>query len=149
MATKRGNKFQARVKETGGKYHRYSFDTLVEAEAWEAKARSQKLSGTPIEPPNTFKGDITFLDFYLDEETKLWDRLNRPKTTVKFINNLYPKLLMKELCYSHLVNIVEAYRKSKVKANTINHYLSRLKVIHDHAFDLGINNNIISRWKYG
>lgn len=148
MATKRGNKFQARVKETGGKYHRYSFDTLVEAEAWEAKARSQKLSGTPIEPPNTFKGDITFLDFYLDEESKLWDRLNRPKTTVKFINNLYPKLLMKELCYNHLVNIVEAYRKSKVKANTINHYLSRLKVIHDHAFDLGINNNIIRKWPW-
>jgi len=148
MATKRGNKFQARVKETGGKYHRYSFDTLAEAEAWEAQARAQKLSGTLIDKPNTFKENITFLDFYLNEETKLWNRLNRPKHMVTFVNDLYPDLYMKDLCYSHLVSIVEEYKKKKVKANTINHYLSRLKRVHDHAVDLGINPHVIRKWPW-
>ena len=148
MAVKRGNKWQARVKETGGKYHRYSFDTLAEAEVWEQQAREQKRLGTPVDKPTSFKDDITFLDFYLNEEPKLWNRLNRPRHTVKFVNDLFPDLLMKELAYSHLVEINEAYKKAGVKANTINHYLSRLKRVHDHSIDLHINKNIIRKWPW-
>ena len=148
MASKRGNKYQARVKETGGKYHRYSFDTLAEAEAWEAQAREQNRLGTPVDKPSTFKNDITFLDFYLNEERKLWNRLNRPRNIIRFINGLLPKLPMKDFSYSHIITIVEAYKKEGVKPNTINHYLSRIKRVHDHAFDLNINSHVIRKWPW-
>ncbi len=146
MASKRGNKFQARVKETHGKYHRYSFNTLAEAEAWEAQARMQKRLGLPIDTPKS--NDITLYNFYLNEESKLWTRLNRPRNIIRFINSILPTLLMKDFNYSHLITIVEAYKEQGIKPNTINHYLSRIKKVHDHAYDLNINSNIIRKWPW-
>ena len=46
------------------------------------------------------------------------------------------------------MNIAETKIKEGIKPNTINHYLSRLKKLHDHAYDLGINKNVIRKWPW-
>ena len=97
MANKRGNKFQARVNETGGKYHRYSFDTYEEATLWEEQARGQKALGLPITSPRQTEAPKTFAQFYATEQPKLWGPKNKSNTVVNAIEKYYPDLLIAKL----------------------------------------------------
>lgn len=146
VVSQRGTKYQARVNETNGKYHRYSFDTVTEALEWETEARGQKALGLPIEPPRALQALQTFSEFYTSEQPKLWGPKNQSNTVKNSVAKYFPDLPLAKLNYKTVVNLVNLWKTEGMKATTINGRIARMQVLHKHAHTLGLIKDKIDDW---
>lgn len=133
----RGTKFQARLKERGGKYHRYSFDTLEEAQRWHEVAERAIKGGAPVPDPSAIGGDTiqSLADLY---RPFLWP--DQPEKIIKAQVGILSKLLPanpNDISNRALVRFVEKRRGQGVKDSTIRHYISRLRTLLSHAEKMG------------
>lgn len=134
----RGSKFQARVKEAdGGKYHRYTFDTLEAAKFWEGKAREAIKAGLPVPNPND-KVSVTIRSLATRYSTYLWP--NQTVTTIETDIRHAERLLPSDplnLTTREVIRFVEKRKGEGVKDSTVRLNLSRVKTLLNHSHEMG------------
>lgn len=91
MAARKGNKWQSRVRGPD-KYHRYSFDTREEAEAWESHARLQLSLHRPIIPPTSQGTSGTLRSFVDAHWDAMWGASKSPQSQRRLVESVVSDL---------------------------------------------------------
>lgn len=131
-------KYQARLKEpNGGKYHRYTFETLEKAQRWHDLAQGSIRKGAPVPHPSALEG-LTLQSLALTYGPSLWPT-HRTSQVDSALGKLIEHLPEDPSAYTSrdILGFVEARRKEGVKDQTIRHNLSRLRKLLSHAEDMG------------
>lgn len=137
----RGTTYQARLKEPGGKYHRYTFSTLEAAKAWHKGAEVALRDGLPIPSPSAMVG-VTLQSLAQRYVTTLWPQQNAQVILGQFdkIAECLPESVAKDIpsiSTRALLCFVEARKAMGSKPATIKHNLSRLRSLLKHSVDMG------------
>ena len=135
---RRGNKYQARVKEpNGGKYHRVTFDTLEAAQFWEGKAKAAINAGFSV-PNSDEKGRVTIRSLADRYSHYLWPNQRRKmiETDVRHEERLLPSDPL-TLTTRDVIRFVEKRKMEGVGDTTIRINLTRVKTLLKHSHKMG------------
>ena len=135
---RRGNKYQARVKEpSGGKYHRVIIDTLEAAQFWEGKAKEAIKAGLPV-PDSDDKGRVTIRSLADRYSHYLWPNQRRKmvETDVRHAERLLPSDPL-TLTTRDVIRFVEKRRSEGVSETTIRMNITRVKTLLKHSHKMG------------
>lgn len=138
MVSARGSKYQARVKEPRGKYHRYSFDTYLQADNWERQARSALSRGEPIMPPSKIDNEKSSILNFFDEHSEYVFGSGKSRTAFNRLTKSFPSLTIQDLQSLHLTKAVMAWKKEGLAPASINNYLSNIVSLYKHAVSLEV-----------
>lgn len=130
----RGKSFQVRVKEpNGGKYHRYSFPSLEEAQDFEQAALEAISRGLSVPDPYA-TGPVSLRELTEKYHAHIWpnQEYKQVKTDLSRFFDIVPNDLSK-LTTKHILQFVHKRRNQGVKDQTIRHNINRLRSILKHA----------------
>jgi len=136
MARQRGDKWQADVRDEGKRY-RFTFESRIDAEAWESIAKQAVTQGKPIPEPQGIHFGKSLSDFLRESAGFLW---GGTKSEVKLVRNAEFAVeffgrnkLLSDITSSDIIDYIEHLKELRNSNATINRKVCSFSKLMKHA----------------